>query len=67
MRKQFLLLIILPTFGFGNMNKELLPIVIHEEKDSLSIEYDIKRFSAGLKFGFPYMAVVGSQYIFAIF
>ena len=67
MRKQFLLLIIIPTFGFGNINKELLPIIIHEEKDSLSVEYDIKRFSTGLKFGFPYMAVVGSQYILPFF
>ena len=37
MRKQFLLLIIIPTFGFGNINKELLPIIIHEEKDSLFV------------------------------
>ena len=31
-------------------------------KDSLSFENDVKRFSAGLKFGLPYMAVIGAQY-----
>ena len=37
------------------------------EKDSLSVEYDIKRVSVGLKFGFPYMAVVGAQYTLPFF
>ncbi|MEK9516694.1 MAG: hypothetical protein VWZ97_01600 [Flavobacteriaceae bacterium] len=49
------------------MNKELLPIIVADEKDSLSVEYDIKRVSAGLKFGFPYMAVVGAQYTLPFF
>ena len=67
MRIRFLLLIVVPIFGFGNMNKELLPIIVADEKDSLSVEYDIKRVSAGLKFGFPYMAVVGAQYTLPFF
>ena len=67
MIKQFLLLIILPTFGLGNINKELLSIIVHDKKDTLSSEYDINRFSAGLKFGFPYMAAVNSQYILPFF
>ena len=67
MRIRFLLLIVVPIFGFGNMNKELLPIIVADEKDSLSVEYDIKRVSVGIKFGFPYMAVVGAQYTLPFF
>jgi len=63
MKKQMLLLVMVPLFGFGNMNKEVASLMtISPEKDSLSFEYDIKRFSLGLKFGLPYMAVVGAQY-----
>ena len=59
MKKLILLLLLVPIVGFSQNN---------QEKDSLHIEYDeIKRFSAGIKFGFPYMAVVGAQYTLPFF
>ena len=59
MKKLILLLLIVPIVGFSQN---------YQEKDSLHIEYDeIKRFSAGIKFGFTYMAVVGAQYTLPFF
>ena len=68
MKKGFLLFLMVPLFGLSNNNKEVFGFVAYTpEKDSLSVEYDIKRVSAGLKFGFPYMAVVGAQYTLPFF
>ena len=59
MNKLTFLLLMIPYVGFSQNYKE---------SDSLLIEYDeIKRFSAGIKFGFPYMAVVGAQYTLPFF
>ena len=67
MKKGFLLFLIVPLFGLSN-NKEVFGFVVYPlEKDSLSVEYAIKRVSGGLKFGFPYMAVVGAQYTLPFF
>jgi len=69
MKKRFFLLIMIPFFGHGNASKEIFQLIDHPpEKDSLSVEFnEIKRFSAGLKFGVPYMAVVGAQYTIPFF
>lgn len=69
MKKRILLLIIVPLFGMSNNNKAVLGLMTHlPEKDSLSLEYsDLKRFSAGIKFGLPYMAVLGAQYTLPFF
>jgi hypothetical protein len=68
MKKGFLLFLMVPLFGHSNNNKEVSGFVAYPpEKDSLSVEYDIKRVSASLKFGFPYMAVVGAQYTLPFF
>ena len=68
MKKQILLLAMVPFIGFGNINKEVLPlIIISNVRDSLSFEHDIKRFSAGLKFGLPYMVAIGAQYTLPFF
>ena len=69
MKKGFLLLFMVPIFGLSNNNKEIFGCRAHPlEKDSLSIEYDyLKRFSAGIKFGTPYMAVLSAQYTLPFF
>ena len=69
MKKGFLLLFMVPIFGLSNNHKEIFGCRAHPlEKDSLSIEYDyLKRFSAGIKFGLPYMAVVGAQFTLPFF
>lgn len=68
MKKQMLLLVMVPLIGYGNINKEKLPLMsVYNDKDSLSFEHDIKRFSSGLKFGLPYMAVIGAQYTLPFF
>ena len=50
------------------MIRYFLLFLIPPEKDSLSVELNnVKRFSAGIKFGVPYMAVVGVQYTLPFF
>ena len=59
MKKLLLILLIVPFLSFSQN---------YQEKDSLHIEYDeLKRFSAGIKFGLPYMAVVGAQFTLPFF
>jgi hypothetical protein len=69
MKKGFLLLLMVPLFGLSNNNQEMFRFRAHPpEKDSLSVEDDLlKRFSAGIKFGAPYMTVVGAQYTLPFF
>ena len=59
MKNLILIFLIFPFFSFSQN---------YQEKDSLHIEYDeLKRFSAGIKFGLPYMAVVGAQFTLPFF
>ena len=69
MKKGILVLMMIPLFGLSNNNKEVFGIITHPpEKDSLSAEYvDFRRFAAGIKFGLPYMAVLGAQYTLPFF
>ena len=68
MNKRFVIILMIPLFGLSN-NKDMFEFRTHpSEKDSLSIEYNqTKRFSTGIKFGTPYMAVLGAQYILPFF
>ena len=59
MKKLLLILLIVPFLSFSQN---------YQEKDSLHIESDkIKRISAGIKFGLPYMAVLGAQFTLPFF
>ena len=48
-----------PTIGFSQFYKE--------KKSDIVEDNSLKRFSVGVKFGFPYMAVLGAQYTLPFF
>ena len=62
--KRFLLMLMFPLLCMDNKNNEIFRFMDHPpKKDLLSAKHgQVERFSLGIKFGLPYMAVVGAQY-----
>jgi len=58
-KKLIILLITFPIVGFSQFYKE--------KKSDIVEDNSLKRFSVGVKFGLPYMAVLGAQYTLPFF
>ena len=58
-KKLIILLMTFPIVGFSQFYKE--------KKSDIDEDNSLKRFSVGVKFGLPYMAVLGAQYTLPFF
>ena len=58
-KKLIIILMTFPIVGFSQFFKE--------KKSDIDEDNSLKRFSVGVKFGLPYMAVLGAQYILPFF